>query len=89
MIEVLKTNDPVKLSYAVALLKESGCHPQVLDRFMSAVEGSVSAIQRRVLVPDDEGDKAKRLLVDIDSPVPLPEGWSPDDEPHGDGDGAS
>ena len=79
MIEVLKTNDPVKLSYAVALLKESGCHPQVLDRFMSAVEGSVSAIQRRVLVPDDEADRAKRLLTDIDSPPPPPEGWIPED----------
>jgi hypothetical protein len=88
MIEVLKTNDPVKLSYAVALLKESGLHPQVLDRFMSAVEGSVSAIQRRILVPDDELDRAKRLLVDIDFPVPPPEGWSPEDEAPGDG-GAS
>ena len=79
MIEILKTNDPVKLSYAVALLKESGCHPHVLDRFMSAVEGSVSAIQRRILVPDDEADRAKRLLVDIDSPPPPPEDWSADD----------
>jgi hypothetical protein len=78
MIEVLKTNDPIKLSYAVALLKDSGLHPQVLDRFMSAVEGSVSAIQRRVLVPDDEADRAKRLLVDIDSPIPPPDEWSPE-----------
>ncbi|MEP7209327.1 MAG: DUF2007 domain-containing protein [Alphaproteobacteria bacterium] len=78
MIEVLKTNDPVKLSYAVALLKDSGLHPQVLDRFMSAVEGSVSAIQRRVLVPEDEADRAKRLLVDIDSPIPPPDEWSPE-----------
>jgi hypothetical protein len=78
MIEILKTNDPVKLSYAVALLKDSGLHPQVLDRFMSAVEGSVSAIQRRVLVPDDEADRAKRLLVDIDSPIPPPDEWSPE-----------
>jgi hypothetical protein len=88
MIEVLKTNDPVKLSYAVALLRDAGCHPQVLDRFMSAMEGSVSAIQRRVLVPDDEADKAKRLLVDIDFPTPPPEDWSPEDGASGDGDGA-
>jgi hypothetical protein len=79
MIEVLKTNDPVKLSYAIALLKDSGLHPQVLDRFMSAMEGSVSAIQRRLLVPDNEADKAKKLLADIDSPLPPPDDWSPED----------
>ncbi len=70
MIEVLRTNDPVQLSYAVALLKDAGCHPQVLDRFMSSMEGSVSAIQRRVLVPDDEGDTAKKTLADLDNPPP-------------------
>lgn len=79
MIEVLKTNDPVKLSYAVALLKDSGCHPQVLDRFMSAMEGSVSAIQKRLLVPDGEAEIARKVLADIDAPTPPPEDWSPEE----------
>jgi hypothetical protein len=39
-------------------------------------------------VPDDEADKAKRLLVDIDFPTPPPEDWSPEDGASGDGDGA-
>ncbi|MBI1360887.1 MAG: DUF2007 domain-containing protein [Alphaproteobacteria bacterium] len=76
MIEVLRTNDPVQLSYAVALLKDAGCHPQVLDRFMSSMEGSVSAIQRRILVPDDEGERAKKTLANIDDPPPVEDGAS-------------
>ena len=40
MIEVLRTNDPVRLDYAVVLLKQAGCYPFVADRFMSAAEGS-------------------------------------------------
>jgi hypothetical protein len=40
MIEVLRTNDPVRLDFAVVLLKEAGCHPYVADRFMAATEGA-------------------------------------------------
>ena len=84
MIEVLRTNDPVKLSYAVALLKEAGLHPQVMDRFMSVMEGSVAAIQKRVLVPEEEGDRAKLTLETIDdpgpAPEPTPEDWGPEEE---------
>ena len=74
MIEVLRTNDAVRLSYAVALLKEAGCHPQLLDRFMSAMEGSISAIERRLLVPDEEEKRAKEVLKALDAPPPPPEG---------------
>lgn len=81
MIEVLRTNDAVKLSYATALLKDAGCYPQVVDRFMSAMEGSVAAIQRRVLVPDEYAEKAKRVLVGIDDPPPPPDDWPPEDGP--------
>lgn len=70
MIEVLRTNDAVRLSYAVALLKEAGCHPQLLDRFMSAMEGSISAIERRLLVPDEEENRAKEVLKALDAPPP-------------------
>ncbi len=78
MIEVLRTNDAVRLSYAVALLKEAGCHPQLADRFMSAMEGSVSAIQRRLLVPDGEVELARRTLEMLDS---APGGTSGADSP--------
>jgi hypothetical protein len=68
MIEVLRTNDPVRLDFAVMLLKQAGCHPHVMDRFMSATEGGISALQRRVMVPDEYAAEAKMALRDLDNP---------------------
>jgi len=73
MIEVLRTNDPVRLSYAVALLTDAGCHPFVADRFMASAEGGISAFQRRILVPDEYSDQAKATLKGLDDVEPLPE----------------
>jgi hypothetical protein len=78
MIEVLRTNDAVRLSYAVALLKEAGCHPQLLDRFMSSMEGSISAIERRLLVPDEEEKRAKDVLKALDAPPPPADAGQPE-----------
>lgn len=68
MKEVLRTNDSVRLSYGVALLEDGGCHPFVADRFMSSAEGGISAFQRRVLVPDEEVETARHLLMALDAP---------------------
>lgn len=70
MKEVLRTNDPVKISYAVAILKEAGCHPFVADRFMASAEGGISALQRRVMVPDDQESRAKLTLKAIEDGAP-------------------
>lgn len=68
MIEVLRTNDPVRLDYAVVLLKQAGCYPFVADRFMSAAEGSIPAFERRVLVPNQYEDQARETLRQLDQP---------------------
>lgn len=64
MIEILRTNDLVALSYAEALLKDAGIPSAVLDHHTSALEGSVWAIRRRLLVDDEDADAARRLLAD-------------------------
>jgi hypothetical protein len=68
MIEVLRTNDPVRLDYAVILLKRAGCYPQVADRFMASAEGGISAFERRVMVPDEHEHRAKLALKELDVP---------------------
>ncbi len=84
MIEVLRTNNPVRLDYAVVLLKEAGCYPFVADRFMAGTEGGILAVQRRVLVPDEYAAKAKQVLAQLDEePIIAPEDLPPDD--HGEG----
>ncbi|MGF1463536.1 MAG: DUF2007 domain-containing protein [Maricaulaceae bacterium] len=62
MIEVLRTNDLVELSWAEAVLREAGLEPLVLDTHASAVEGSISAIQRRIVVDRADGGRARAAL---------------------------
>jgi Putative prokaryotic signal transducing protein len=64
MIEILRTNDAVALSLAEALLQGAGIECFVADRHMSALEGSIGAFQRRVLVDPDVELKARRTLVE-------------------------
>ncbi len=67
MIEVLRTNNPVRLDYAVVLLNRAGCHPFVADRFMSATEGGILAFERRILVPDEWETVARETLKQLDA----------------------
>lgn len=62
MIEVMRTTDPVQLSFALAVLEDAGLSPFVADRFMSAAEGGISAFPRRVLVPEAVAEEAKAVL---------------------------
>ena len=62
MKELLRTNDPVRLSFVEALLAAAGIESVVLDQHTSAIEGSISAIQRRIMVHDGDHGRAKRLL---------------------------
>jgi hypothetical protein len=62
MREVLRTNDPVALSFAVVLLRDSGIEAVVLDEHSSVMEGSIGAIQRRLMVlPEDVAAARNRL----------------------------
>jgi Putative prokaryotic signal transducing protein len=64
MIEILRTNDAVALSLAEALLESAGIDCFVADRHMSAVEGSIGAFQRRLLVDRQIAARARRALAD-------------------------
>jgi hypothetical protein len=61
---VTATNDPVRLSFLAALLADAGIETFVLDQHASAVEGSVSAIQRRLMVLSEDYSRACRVLTD-------------------------
>lgn len=68
MKEVLRTNDPVRLSYAVSLLEDAGLQAFVMDAHMASMEGGISAFQRRVMVADAEEVHAKEALKALDAP---------------------
>jgi len=64
MIEIMRTNDLVAISYAQALLKDADIVCAVFDQHASVIEGSIWAIQRRVLVDDEDAPAARTLLTD-------------------------
>ena len=61
---VVITNDPVRLSFLVALLADAGIPTVVLDSHVSAVEGSIGAIPRRLAVSADDSGAARKILRD-------------------------
>jgi hypothetical protein len=62
--ELVRTNDPVLVSAIEALLDGAGIEHVVFDQNMSVMEGSVGVLPRRLLVPDDRYDEARKLLQD-------------------------
>lgn len=62
MVELVRTNDPVLISWLVAALAGDGIEAVVLDQHASIMEGSISAIQRRVMVGEDDLVEAKKIL---------------------------
>ncbi|MFO1067022.1 MAG: DUF2007 domain-containing protein [Geminicoccaceae bacterium] len=62
MKEVVRSNDLVHLSWAQAMLAAEGIESVVLDTFTSAIEGSIGAIPRRLMVLDEDHAAAVQLL---------------------------
>jgi len=64
MIELLRTNDAVVLSFVQSLLRDADIDCLVADENMSILDGSIGILPRRVLVADDDADAARQLLTD-------------------------
>ena len=64
MIELLRTNDLVLISRVETILANSGIAVFLADRHMSALEGSLSFLPRRILVDEDEAVRARTILQD-------------------------
>jgi hypothetical protein len=62
MKELLRSNDPVLISFVSALLEGEGIGFMVADTNMSVLEGSIGALPRRVLVDSEAVDRARRVL---------------------------
>ena len=62
MVELLRTNDPVRLSWVMALLADARIESIVFDTHTSIVEGSIGALPRRLMVGDDDVSRARRVL---------------------------
>lgn len=62
MIELLRSNDAVLITFVEALLKEAGIAHAVVDQNMSILDGSIGILPRRMLVDSDQRERARRIL---------------------------
>ena len=64
MKELVRTNNPVLISFVESLLKELEVRYFIADQAISAAEGSIGMFPRRILVLPEHFDKARALLID-------------------------
>jgi hypothetical protein len=63
MIEIMRTNDLVLISFVEATLAGAGLRYFVADGYTSAMEGSLGFLPRRILVEEEGVGHARRLLT--------------------------
>ncbi|RYB97069.1 MULTISPECIES: DUF2007 domain-containing protein [Ciceribacter] len=64
MYEMIRSNDPVLLSFAESLMKDAGIACMIADQSMSVLEGSLGMLPRRLLVEEGRADEARKILMD-------------------------
>lgn len=63
MQDILRTNDPVLLSFARTVLDEAGIPFLVADQFTSGIEGSIGAFPCRLSVVSEDAQPAREALA--------------------------
>jgi len=61
---VATSNDPVRLSFLAALLMDAGIESMLFDQHASVMEGSITAIERRLVVAAADESRARRVLAE-------------------------
>jgi hypothetical protein len=70
VVELLRSNDVVRLSWLMALLSEAEIEAILLDTHTSVIEGSIGAIPRRLMVREDDAVRARRVLAEAGEELP-------------------
>ncbi len=61
---VIASNEPVRLSFLMALLADAGIEAVLLDQHASVMDGSIGAIPRRLAVADADAARARQVLAE-------------------------
>jgi hypothetical protein len=64
LVELVRSNDLVYLSWAQAMLEGDNIVCLLADAYISSIEGGIGAFPRRLLVPEEDLDRARRLLAE-------------------------
>lgn len=65
---LLRTNDPTVIAFAQMLLEGEGIDSFVMDVHMSALEGGLGILPRRLMVPDRDHFIARAIINDNEIP---------------------
>lgn len=68
--ELLRTNDPVRLSFLTALLADARIESVILDMHTSVLEGSLGILPRRLMVPVEDWTRARYVLQSAGESLP-------------------
>lgn len=74
MKELIRSNDPVRLSFLTALLADAGIGALVLDTHSSIMQGSLNLLEQRLMVADEDLAAARALLIEAEQ-VPADHTW--------------
>ncbi|WP_201728153.1 DUF2007 domain-containing protein [Acidocella sp. C78] len=64
METIIASNDTIRLNFLMALLRDAGLAPVLLDQNIAAIEGNIGAFPRRIAVAADEAAQARRILLE-------------------------
>lgn len=63
--ELIRTNDSVLISFLMHRLSEEGIEPFQMDMHTSLMEGSLGILPKRVMVVDDDYERALKVLDEV------------------------
>ena len=69
MVELVRSNDLVHLSWAQAMLAGEGIECLIADGHVSSIEGNIGAFPRRLLVAAEDRQRAERVLAEAAAAV--------------------
>ena len=62
MKELIRTNDLILISRIQSILNDAFIHYDLLDTHASIIEGSINAIQKRIVVSDNDFKRSQNLI---------------------------
>ena len=65
--EILRTNNLILISRIQSILNDAGIQNKLLDTHASNIEGNISAIQRRLVVSNNDFQQSQKLINDLEN----------------------
>lgn len=63
---IAASNERVRLSFLMALLRDAGLDPVLYDSNMASMLGTAGAVRQRIAVPPEQAVAARRVLKEAD-----------------------